>query len=313
MTRAVITGADGFLGRAVARGALERGWDLLLVDQGFRDLPADLANAPRNTADLRNPDELSAVVTPHQADVVIHLAAYGVGTSGLYTGAAKNPGAAVDVNVRGLVNILHAAAAAGVPARVVLASSTTVYGPASDYATTPVTEDVPLWPRSVYGATKAASELVARPLAEQLGLSSTAVRLPLVYGPGRWYGGSQESLVAFVRAVAGGDPAVIAAWTADADWIHVRDAAESLLLAAEAPAVAPAYNVVGHRGSLASLAEAIAAHATDEVRVTEAPEGDPGLPLLDDGRIRAQLGFTPRFDSAAAGAQDYVATEGSST
>ena len=309
MTRALVTGADGFLGREVARRALARGWDVLLLDRAFHDLPAELSGTARSEADLRRPDELAAVVIAHRPQVVVHLAAYGAGTDGLYAGAARDPGAAVDVNIRGLVNLLQATALADPDARVVLASSTTVYGPAGDYGQGTVDEDVPLWPRSVYGATKVASETLTRPLAEQLGLSSTAIRLPLVYGPGRWYGGSQESLVTFVRAVAQGKPARIEAWNADADWIHVVDAAESLLLAARAGVVAPAYNVVGHRGSLRSLAQAVAAHATAEAVVDAAAAGDPGLPLLDDTRVREQLGFVPRFESAAAGAADYVAFE----
>lgn len=309
MTRALVTGGAGFLGRETARHAVAQGWDVLLLDRSFRDRSQQLSGAATAEVDLRRPDDVARAVGEYRPEVVIHLAAFGAGTDGLYAGAARDPGAAVDVNVRGLVTLLDAVAGAGTAGRVVLASSTTVYGPAGDYPAGVVDEDVPLWPRSVYGATKAASELLVRPLGDQLGLSSTAVRLPLVYGPGRWYGGSQEGLVAFVRAVADGQPASLQAWTTEADWIHVCDAAEALVLAAAAEAVAPAYNVVGHRGSLRSLADAVACHATAPARVVEADSGDPGLPLLDDRRIREQLGFAPRFGTAASGAADYVASE----
>jgi nucleoside-diphosphate-sugar epimerase len=317
MTMVLITGGDGFLGRAVARRALARGWVPVILDRQIGPLPEDLADAPARVVDLRDPDSLAQAVRAHPPGAVVHLAAYGAGADGLYAGAARDPGAAVDVNVRGLVNLLQAVSAGGARSgrrapRVVLASSTTVYGPAEDYPPGPVAEHVPLQPRSVYGATKAAAELVARPLAAALELPVTAVRLPLVYGPGRWYGGSQRALVQFVRDVAQGRPGAIEAWTREADWVHVVDAADALL-AGVAGAAAPAYNVVGHRGSLHSLACAVAAHATAPAHIQPTGDGDPGLPLTDDTLARRDLGFQPSYADPAAGAADYVRAERSAT
>lgn len=311
MTDLLVTGGDGFLGRAVARRALARGWTPTLLDRRFRELSADLAGVPARTADLRDARSLAEALPAGSSAAVVHLAAYGAGDDGLYQGAARDPGVAVDVNVRGVVNLLQAVAARSAPTartRVVLASSTTVYGPAEEYPTGPVIEGVALRPRSVYGATKAAAELVAGPVAQALGQSITAVRLPLVYGPGRWYGGSQRALVDFVREVAAGRPADITAWTAPADWVHVVDAAEALLDAVAAEHVEPAVNVVGHRGSLHTLASAVAAHAIAPARVSPVENGDPGLPLVQDDLARHRLRFAPSYDESS-GAADYVHAE----
>lgn len=250
-------------------------------------------------------------------DAVVALAAYGTGTDGLAHGAAADPPRAVDVNVRGM------AVLAGECRRVncgtlVLASSTTVYGPAAAYEGNSqandegddegdrVAENVPLWPATAYGATKAAAEAVTLALAEGYGLRAAAVRLPLVYGAGRWYGGSQRGLVDFARAVADGRPAAIRAWTGLADWMHVDDAASVLLAAALAGPVHGAYNVVGHTGGLADLAEAIAAHARAETRVDRVDAPGPDLPLADDSRLRADLSFVPAHATPESGAAAYV-------
>lgn len=306
----LVIGGTGFIGAAVARAAVAAGRRVVVTGHDVPGGPAlpDLPDGVGHTVlDVTDRAAVDAVLADTRPDAIVHLAAFGVGASGLAAGARHRPALAVDVNIRGLANVIESAAAHGVR-RLCWSSSSTVYGPAAGRGT--VDEDAALTPDLVYGATKVGAEQLARVLAADLGLPVAGIRLPLVYGPGRWYGGSQETLVRFLADLVAGRPARIEAWTGTADWIHVDDAAASLLAGIETDPPSPLYNVVGHRGGLAELVRAIVAASSTgraDATVVEIPDGAPDLPLMDDRRIRAELGFSPRYGTAASGAADYAA------
>lgn len=300
MNRLLVIGADGFIGRAVCRVARSRGVETVAADKGRPG-----ANRTARYVDITDRDGVRALLAETRPDAVVTLAAHASGDRGLLASAESDPVRAVDVNVRGLAIVLEECAVAGCE-RVVLSSSTTVYGPAGRYDAERVSEQVPLLPATVYGGTKAAAEAVAYPLATRLGIRVAAIRLPLVYGGGRWYGGSQQDLVEFVEALTAGQPASIRAWTRPADWMHVTDAAGSLLDAAASGTAAGPYNVVGHTNSLAELANALAAHADAPTEVTAVPAAGPDIPLVDDRRARRELPLTVQYDSLDGGAKAYL-------
>lgn len=305
MTRMAIIGASGFIGRALHRACLSAGIDAIPADHQRREGAHDAIHP----VDVTDAQSVRALLAKTRPDAVVALAAFGPGARGLAAGADADPARAVDVNVRGLAVLLQECAAASC-SRLVLASSTTVYGPARCYDSTRVPETVPLLPATAYGATKAAAEQIAYALAPRLGVRVAALRLPLVYGAERWYGGALEGLVAFAGAVAAGEPASIRAGTRRTDWMHADDAAGSLLAAATTSEAEGPYNVVGHTGSVADLACAIAAHATAPVHVDEEPREGPDLPLVDDRRARQALPLTIQHDSAVSGAGAYISELG---
>lgn len=297
MSGVLVVGANGFLGRAVS--------DLLDTD-GDAVTRADVRETEGvHALDVTDPTSIADAMRDAPTTIV-HLAALGSGARGLAAGATIDPAAAVRVNVEGFVHLVRVAAEHGVR-RVVWSSSTTIYGPASEYSGR-VTESASLHPHLAYGATKAACEFLAPLLADQFGIEVVALRLPMVYGPGRWYGGSQAGLIDVVDAALTGKPCEVEAGTAAADWIHVDDAATALRALVRADAPRHAYHAVGHTGSLAQLASEIARHAP-AVTIREVAGGAPDLPLVSDAQLRADTGWKPRFDDAASGAADYVNRE----
>jgi nucleoside-diphosphate-sugar epimerase len=297
--RVLVTGASGFLGEAVRRS---------LEAAGAEPVPADARPAADvHTVDVCRPEQLDEVMAG--VDAVVHLAAMGVSDQGLVAGADADPARAVRVNVEGFVQVVQAAARHGVR-RVVWSSSTTVYGPAAGYPHEPIDETAPLRPTTAYGATKAACEHLGPVLSGRLGIPVVSLRLPMVYGPDRWYGGSQKPLVELTEALRTGTPASVQVWSGDADWIHVADAAGALTDLALVDANGAAYHVVGHRGGLAELADALVAAAGNppSVVVEAVPGGAPDIPAIDDAALR-RLGFTPRYPDAATGAASYLQTE----
>jgi nucleoside-diphosphate-sugar epimerase len=305
VNRVLVTGASGFLGVAVRRA---------LQDAGIRPCAVDTRPAPGVAAvDVCRPEQLDAVLAGGGAgegpvDAVVHLAAAGAGDRGLAAGADLDTARAVRTNVEGFVHVTEAAARHGAP-RVVWSSSSTVYGPAAGYPGRPIDESAPLRPVTAYGATKAACEHLGPVLAARLGIDVVALRLPMVYGPGRWYGGSQAPLVELADALARGTAVSVPAWRGDADWIHVADAAAAVVALLRTAAPRPAYHVVGHRGSLADLARGLVAAAAERggrAVVRPVPDGAPDLPALDDTALRADTGWAPAFPDAACGAADYL-------
>lgn len=300
-----IIGGTGFIGQAVAEAVQRAGDMAVLVGPETDAAPASRrVDAPHVHGDIGDRASLDAAWAEIKPDGLIHLAAFGAGPRGLLAGADDDPATAVAVNIGGFVNVIESAAAQGLT-RVVWSSSTTVFGPASNYGPDPVDEAAVLAPVSIYGATKAASELLSVSLDTRTGCRPVGLRLPLVYGPGRWYGGSQEGLVSFVADVAAGRPAQLAATGAMADWIYVEDAADAVVAALAADNPGYAYNLVGHRSSLAEVGQAIAKHATAAATVETSTAAGLSLPLADDAAARRELGFAPRFDLETAAA-DYV-------
>lgn len=298
--RILVTGASGFLGEAVRRS---------LEAAGAQPVPTDARPAPGvHVADVCSPEHLDEVMAG--VDAVVHLAAMGVSDQGLVAGADADTARAVRVNVEGFVHVVQAAARHGVR-RVVWSSSTTVYGPRACYDRNPIDEGAPLRPTTAYGVTKAACEHMGVVLSGRLGLPVVSLRLPMVYGRDRWYGGSQKQLVELTQRLRTGRPVSVEAWSGDTDWIHVADSADALTALALGDASGAAYHVVGHRGSLAELAGALVAAAGNPPTavVEPVPGGAPDVPAIDDAALRRDTGFFPRYPDAAAGAASYLPPE----
>ena len=204
--RYVVTGSAGFIGRHVCAELLAFGHDVVGIDSftdyydpslkranadwlgariGYRGLELDLARAELDDAF-------------HGADVVIHLA----GQPGVRLSWAEHFHVYVERNITASQRVLEAVRQAGVP-RLVLASSSSVYGNAPLY---PTAEDSPTRPFSPYGVTKLAMEQLASAYAENWGLPVVTLRYFTVYGPGQR---PDMGMHQFIARAAAGEPLVV--------------------------------------------------------------------------------------------------------
>lgn len=299
MSRIIVTGATGFLGAEVSRGWTGTGPSVVRTDrQATEDVLA---------LDVTDPQQLDDLFALNSgASAVVHLAAAGSGQDGLVAGADGDPASAVRVNIEGFVQVAEAAARHNI-SRVVWASSTTVYGPASNYGGQQIPETASFAPTTLYGSTKVACEHLGPVLAAKHDIDIVSLRLPMVYGPGRWYGGSQAALVSVAEAARKSEPLNIFCWTNQTDWIHVEDAATAIRKLVEAPQVGSSYHVVGHRGSLHEIASEIAAVLGLEASGIQKDRlAGPDLPLTDDSQIRTRHNWTPLYPSASSGAETFI-------
>jgi UDP-glucuronate 4-epimerase len=193
-------------------------------------------------------------------------------------------------NVLATQRVLEAASAAG--ARVVFASSSSVYGEAERY---PTPEETPPRPLSPYGITKLACEHLARAYGRSFGLDAVVLRYFNAYGP------RQRPDMAFPRvvgALAGGQPfTLFGDGEQSRSFTYVLDVVEASILAMEKAAAGAVFNVGG--GQEATMNEAIAALEAIagrrlDVRREPAVPGDQRRTKADTTRIRAELGWEPR-------------------
>lgn len=178
----VVTGAGGFIGstlveRLVAEGAHVRAL-LRYTSRADRGCLADVPAATLETVevvhgDVRDFDAVRAVL--RGADAVFHLAAL-IGIPYSY----EHPQEVVDTNVLGTTNVLLAARDLPGLERVVLTSTSEVYGSA---LRVPIDEDHPLQAQSPYSATKIAADALGLSFHRSFGTPVTIVRPFNAYGP----------------------------------------------------------------------------------------------------------------------------------
>ncbi len=179
--RVLITGADGFIGSHLAEALASAGADvtaLALYDAfdrtGWLD---DIAVETRQAihierGDVRDPAFMMRLCEGQ--DIVFHLAAL-IAIPHSYRAAQSY----VDVNVTGAVNVLEAARTHR-PARVVMTSTSEVYGTAR---VSPITEAHPLHGQSPYAASKIASDMMAEAYARSFDIPAVVLRPFNTYGP----------------------------------------------------------------------------------------------------------------------------------
>jgi UDP-glucose 4-epimerase len=249
--RTLVSGGAGFIGSHIVEELLRRGDTVRVLDNfssgKHENLSAIKGDLQILEGDLRNADILRSAVL--DVELVFHLAAFvSVPQSML------DPETCFAVNVGGTVNLLEASRQAGVR-KVVISSSTAVYG---DTIVFPTTEETPLSPLSPYALSKQVNELYARLYTHTLGLPVTALRYFNVYGPRQRPDSDYAAAIPiFVRKLVAGDPITIYGdGKQSRDFIFVKDVVRANLLAGESDAAGEAYNIcTGRETDLLTLLE----------------------------------------------------------
>ncbi len=171
----LVTGANGFVGRALCAEAVSRGMAVRGITRASGDLPISVENFAVGGIDGNT--DWRDVLTG--CEVVVHLAA----RVHVMADLAANPLEEFRrVTVRGTLNLARQAAAANVR-RFLFVSSIKVNGEATQLGRPFTADDAPA-PLDAYGVSKMEAEQGLREIARQSGMDVVIIRPPLVYGPG---------------------------------------------------------------------------------------------------------------------------------
>jgi nucleoside-diphosphate-sugar epimerase len=290
----LVTGGAGFIGSHLVDALLERRARVRVLDDlssGRRENLAAAGSAVEFLAgDVR--DVGACVDACRGARYVFHQAARGSVPRSL-----EDPATTVAVNVAGTANLFAAARDAGV-ARVVYASSSSVYG---DSEALPKREGEEGRCLSPYALSKRIDEELAEHFQRVFGLEVVGLRYFNVYGPRQSPEGPYAAVIPrfFAAALAGEAMEIHGDGEQTRDFTWIGDAVAANLLAAAAPLAAcgQAFNVGGGQTiSVNRLAAAVAAAvggATAPPRRVAPRPGDPRHSLADLARARAALGYQP--------------------
>jgi UDP-glucuronate 4-epimerase len=202
----LVTGTAGFIGSAVAMQLLQRGDEILGIDNlsDYYDVTLKQARLQRLLGydgftdlrcDLEDREAIDQAFDTFAPERVVHLAAQaGVRYS------LENPRAYVDSNVVGFLNILQGCRHHQV-AHLVYASTSSVYG-ANTKMPFSVHDNID-HPLTLYAATKKANELMAHTYSHLFDLPTTGLRFFTVYGP---WGRPDMALFIFTRKILAGEP-----------------------------------------------------------------------------------------------------------
>ncbi len=312
----LVTGAAGFIGMHVAQSLLERGDEVVGIDNLNDYYPVSLKQA-RLAVLQKHPgfrfqvlavedrEGMTAYFAREKPQRVVHLAAQaGVRYS------LENPHVYIDSNIQGFMNILEACRRHGV-GHLVYASSSSVYG---GNTTLPFAEHQAVdHPVSLYAATKKANELMAHTYSHLYGLPTTGLRYFTVYGP---WGRPDMSPWLFTSAILEGRPIkVFNHGSMQRDFTFVEDICEGTVrvldrVPAPDPAFDPArpdpgtaaapfriYNIGNHSpvpllSFIETLERALGREAVKEFLPMQ--PGDVEATFADVDRLRAEVGWQPR-------------------
>ncbi|MDQ3964061.1 MAG: NAD-dependent epimerase/dehydratase family protein [Actinomycetota bacterium] len=305
--KALVTGGAGFIGAAIARGLVDRGDDVVIVD----DFSAGREDAvPRGTtlvvADIRDTDAVASACG--NVEVIFHHAAVKSVPRSM-----DEPMVANDVNAAGTLSVLQAAESAGVK-RLIYASSSSVYG-GSDGS--PSHEDDSPNPLSPYAVSKLAGEYYCRVWSGLGRVPTVTLRYFNVFGPGQPADSRYAAVFpAFITALQAGEaPVIYGDGEQTRDFTFIDDIVRANVLAADAEASVDGA-VINAAGGDPRTVNDVFTTISRVLGSSVAPEhadprpGDIRHSLAEPARGRDLLGWKPEteWDAAVAATVDWFRT-----
>ncbi len=299
--RVLITGGLGFIGSNLAIGCLRAGAEVTIYDvldprsggnlyniHGVRDSVEIVIN------DIRNFEAVCAAIV--RRDVLFNCAAY---TS--HPNSMKEPLIDIDVNCKGVINLLEAARRFNPHVKIVHVGTSTQIG---RMRYSPVDEGHPEFPVDIYSANKSASEKYVLIYGSAYRMRTAVVRLANVFGPRSNIRTPEFGFMNFFIGLGlqGKDLTVFGDGAQLRNVTYVEDCVSALMLAAGSDRSDREvfFAVSDRQCSVAEIADGIARHVGGRVRYIEWPKDreviEIGDAVISNAKIRSVLGWAPEHD-----------------
>jgi UDP-glucose 4-epimerase len=300
--RVLVTGGAGFIGSHVVDRLVKEGFEVRVLDNlssGSLDNLAHYEGDSRVKVVVGDLKEMEDVVRAIEgADVVFHFAA-----NPEVRVSTTNPEIHFNENVVATFNLLEAMRRRGV-GEIVFASSSSVYGEPDEI---PVSEDAPVRPVSVYGASKAACENLIHAYSKLYGMKAVVLRYANVVGPRLKHGVVYDFVVKLSKSPS--ELEVLGDGKQVRSYIYVDDAVEATLIAwMKSDSAFEVYNVASEDWMTVDEVadEVIKAVGLSDVRKVYRPLlhgvgwlGDVKRVALSIDKLKA-LSFKPHYSSREA-------------
>lgn len=290
----LITGASGFVGKALARALMAEGKtrvvgmvrDVTLHSRPHAPPVCDVLVR----GDVRDDAVFRRVLADYEIGTVYHLAA-----ESIVSACAEDPLGALETAVMGTGRLLQAVRDTGRPIAVVVSASDKVYGDAPS----PYTEATPLDARHAYEVSKACQDLVSRMYFHNYGVDVRVARAVNIYGPGD--PNETRIIPRTIRRVLAGEPPLLHAGASEMrrQYVYIDDLVKAFRVIRELGTRGEAY-CVGSPDPAMSVREVMEeivmqagkARMPPEVREREARFREIQEQSIDDRKLRA-LGWSP--------------------
>lgn len=284
MNKVLLTGATGFIGRHSLESLVNCGYE---IHAAYKGEPLDSPSSVQwHKADLLDSESIERLMSEVRPSHLLHFAWY-VSPSE-YRTSAENLRC-----VQASLSLVQAFARCG-GARVVMAGTCMEYDWRYGFCAERLT---PLFPSTLYGASKHSLQLLVNAFAEQEGLSAAWGRIFFLYGP---HEHPQRLVASVIRSLINGEPARCSHGKQVRDFLHVADVANAFVALLESDARGPVNIASGQPVAIRDLIQRIGAltgrQDLIELGAIAAREDDAPLLVADIGRLTDEVGWSPKYD-----------------
>jgi UDP-glucose 4-epimerase len=292
MTRTIVIGGSGFIGKQLTKQLIASGREVHVVGRKESAASALPKGCRYFNCDYGDANFLREILSP--GCDVIDLAYSTVPKTSF-----EDPLYDLTSNLPSSVTLLQEASRIGVRRVVLVSSGGTVYGPVESL---PITENHPTRPISPYGITKLAVDRYAMMYHRNEGLPVMVVRPSNAYGEHQRVGTGQGFLAAAMNAILlGREIEIYGEQGTIRDYIHVTDVASGILSALENGHDGKIYNIGTGVGAsnleIVSILREFAERDGYAVRIKTLPPRrfDVEANVLDSSRLRNNTGWAPKI------------------
>jgi len=307
----LITGGAGYIGSHAVAELLEKGEEVVVVDNLQQGHSEAVLGGKLYVGDLRDNEFMDTVFRENKIDAIIHFAA-----NSLVGESMTNPAKYYHNNVYGTLCLLEKMTEYGVK-NIVFSSTAATYGEPENI---PILETDRTLPTNTYGETKLAMEKMMKWFDTAHGVKYVSLRYFNAAGAhasgkiGEDHSPETHLIPIILQVALGqrehisifGDDYTTEDGTCIRDYIHVSDLASAHVLAVEklrAGADSAIYNLGNGKGfsvkEVIGIARKVTGHAIPAV-VQPRRAGDPAVLIASSERARAELGWKPSHDSLEA-------------